>query len=174
MQGAHPGLSGPEALLAWLTGHGIEVATHIHPPVFTVEEAHAHTGQLPGAHTKNLFLEDKAGGLWLVTCLEHQTVKINALARLLGAPRLAFAAPARLMEALGVEPGSVTPLALLNDRDGRIRFVLDTKLAAAELLNVHPLRNTATCTISKADFERFLALTGHPPTLLDLDLTAIA
>jgi Ala-tRNA(Pro) deacylase len=106
-------------LFACLDGLAIEHRTIEHPPVFTVEEARTHTHHLPGGHTKNLFLEDKIGGLWLVTCLDEQPVKVNALARLLEAPRFSFGKPDRLMEALGVLPGSVTALALINDEGRR-------------------------------------------------------
>ncbi|MEZ5865105.1 MAG: prolyl-tRNA synthetase associated domain-containing protein [Geminicoccaceae bacterium] len=158
-------------LFACLDGLDIAHATVEHPPVFTVEQAQEHTHHLPGGHTKNLFLEDKAGGLWLVTCLDEQPVRVNALARLLGAPRFSFGKPERLMEALGVEPGSVTALALVNDTARRVRPVLDTKLVAHELVNCHPLANTATTTLRAADLLRFMEALGFAPRLVDLDLT---
>ncbi len=167
-------LSGAEAMLAHLESLGIEAMTHHHPPVFTVEEAEAATGHLPGAHVKNLFLEDRKGGLWLLTCRDHQVVKVNGLARLVGAPRFAFAGPERLREILGVEPGSVTPLALVNDADRRVSFLLDEKLLQEDLVNVHPLVNTATTALLPADLLRFLESTGHEPRLLDLDATFTA
>lgn len=162
-------LTTPEALLAWLATAGIAVETCWHPPVFTVEEARVHTAHLPGGHTKNLFLEDRKGGLWLVTCLESQPVKINGLARLLGAPRFSFGSAERLQAALLVEPGSVTPLALVNDPGHLVRPVLDRRMLELDLLNFHPLRNIATCTMRTADFRRFLERTGHEPVILDLD-----
>jgi Ala-tRNA(Pro) deacylase len=163
-----------EDCMAWLEAHGIDAELHRHPPVFTVEEARAHTHHLPGGHVKNLFLEDRKGGLWLVTCLDEQTVKVNALARLLGAPRCSFAGPERLMEVLGVEPGSVTPLALINDRDRRVIPVWDSKMLGHARLNCHPLRNTATCTIGRRNLERVAELTGHRPVRLDLDASLAA
>lgn len=167
-------LSGAEAMLAHLESLGIRAETHHHPPVFTVEEAEASTGHLPGAHVKNLFLEDKKGGLWLLTCRDRQAVKVNGLARLVGAPRFAFAGPERLREVLGVEPGSVTPLALVNDGDRRVTFLLDRNLLEVDLLNVHPLVNTATTALTPADLLRFLEATGHEPRLLDLDAALTA
>jgi Ala-tRNA(Pro) deacylase len=161
-------------MLAWLEQAGIPFALHRHPAAFTVEEARLHTGHLPGAHTKNLFLEDRTGGLWLVTCREAQPVKVNGLARLLGCPRLSFASPERLHEALGVLPGSVTILALVHDRARRVRPILDAGLLAHEHVNVHPLVNTATCTLRTADLERLLAMTGHTARILDLDRTLAA
>jgi Ala-tRNA(Pro) deacylase len=164
----------PEELLAFLDRLGIEVVTHRHPAVFTVEEAALHTAHLPGGHTKNLFLEDREGGLWLVSCLDRQKVRVNALARLLGAPRVSFASAERLREVLGVEPGSVTPFALVNDRDRRVRPVWDTKMLALPLVNFHPLVNTMTTAIATADLRRFVEATGHAPIELDLDATLSA
>jgi len=158
-------------LFAYLDSLQIAQTTIEHPPVFTVEEAQQHTHHLPGGHTKNLFLEDKAGGLWLVTCLDEQPVKVNALARLLGAPRFSFGKPDRLMQILGVEPGSVTALALINDTERRVRPVLDTKLLAHELVNCHPLTNTATTTLKAADLVRFMTVQGYSPLEVDLDRT---
>lgn len=158
-------------LFAYLDSLQIAHTTIEHPPVFTVEEAQQHTHHLPGGHTKNLFLEDKAGGLWLVTCLDEQPVKVNALARLLGAPRFSFGKPDRLMQILGVEPGSVTALALINDTERRVRPVLDTKLLAHELVNCHPLTNTATTTLKAADLVRFMTVQGYSPLEVDLDRT---
>lgn len=165
---------GPEELLAFLAELGIAVVTHRHPPVFTVEEAAVHTAHLPGGHTKNLFLEDRSGGLWLVSCLDRQTVKVNALARLLGAPRVSFGSAERLRAALGVEPGSVTPFALINDEARRVRPVWDSKMLDLPLLNFHPLVNTMTTAITPADLRRFAAATGHEPIVLDLDATLSA
>ena len=161
-------------LFAYLDSLGIAHTTIDHPPVFTVEEAQEHTHHLPGGHTKNLFLEDKAGGLWLVTCLDAQPVKVNALARLLEAPRFSFGKPDRLMQALGVEPGSVTALALINDTERRVRPVLDNKLLAHELVNCHPLTNTATTTLKAADLVRFMRELGYDPIEVDLDQTLAA
>jgi Ala-tRNA(Pro) deacylase len=159
------------ALFACLDRLAIAHSTIDHPPVFTVEEAQVHTHHLPGGHTKNLFLEDKQGGIWLVTCLDEQPVKVNALARLLGAPRFSFGKPDRLMEVLGVEPGSVTALALINDTERRVRPVLDSKLMAHELVNCHPLTNTATTTLRSADLLRFMTALGYAPIEIDLDQT---
>lgn len=150
---------------------GIHHRTVEHPPVFTVEEAEAHTGHLPGAHTKNLFLEDRTGGLWLVSCLADQRVKVNALARLLGAPRMSFARPERLLEVLGVVPGAVTPFALINDVGRRVRPVVDEKLLRHAEVNFHPVDNAATTTIASLDLLKFLDALDYVPLLIDLDVT---
>jgi Ala-tRNA(Pro) deacylase len=161
----------PEQLIAYLDGLGITTTTHTHPPVFTVEEAQALRGTLPGGHCKNLFLKDKKDRLWLVTCLDEQQVDLNRLAKLLGAGRLSFARGELLAEVLGVAPGSVTPLAIVNDTGSRVTAVLDTKLLAHERINCHPLENDATTTLAATDLLRFIRETGHEPVLLDLDRT---
>jgi Ala-tRNA(Pro) deacylase len=160
-----------DQLLARLEAMGIAVRTYAHPAVFTVEEAQLHTRHLPGGHCKNLFLKDKKDRLWLVTCLDEQRVDLNRLSRLLGAARFSFGKADLLAEVLGVPPGSVTPLALVNDTDQRVTAVVDTKLLAHELVNCHPLANDATATLTSADLLRFIRATGHEPVLTDLDLT---
>jgi len=133
-----------------------------HDPVFTVEEARALRGTIPGLHTKNLFLKDKKGALFLVTVPEDAAVDLKRLHTALGAKgRLSFAAGDRLVEVLGVQPGSVTPLALINDREQRVALVLHQAFSEAELVNVHPLRNTATMTLRVVDFFRFLRHLGR-------------
>lgn len=160
-----------DQLLAQLQAMGIAARLHAHPPVFTVEEAQLHTRHLQGGHCKNLFLKDKKDRLWLVTCLDEQRVDLNRLSRLLGAARFSFGKADLLAEVLGVTPGSVTPLALVNDADRRVTAVLDTKLLAHEHINCHPLVNDATVTLTSADLLRFIRATGHEPVLVDLDET---
>jgi Ala-tRNA(Pro) deacylase len=158
-----------EALLnARLAALGIPFTTHVHAPVFTVEEAQALRGALPGLHAKNLFLEDRKGGLWLVVARENLAVDLNGLARQLGAPRFSFGKPARLAEILGVAPGAVTPFAAMNAPPRAIRVVLDDGLLAGNPVNFHPLRNDRTTTVAAADLVRFLESCGHSPMVLAL------
>ena len=157
-----------DELLARLAGMGVETTTVEHPPVYTVEQAREHTHHLPGGHCKNLFLKDKKGRLWLVTCLDERQLDLNALSRRLGAARFSFGRAELLREILGVEPGAVTPLAIANDADGRVTHVLDRGLLAHDLVNCHPLRNDATTSIRSGDLLRFVRATGHEPVLLDL------
>lgn len=156
-------------LLARLAGLGIETSTVDHPPVYTVEQAREHTAHLPGGHCKNLFLKDKKDRLWLVTVPDERQVDLNALSKRLGAARFSFGKAELLREVLGVEPGSVTPLAIVNDASGRVTPVIDKALLAHGLVNCHPLRNDATTAIGADDLLRFIRDTGHEPLLVDLD-----
>lgn len=159
----------PEGLLARLAAAGIEHRVTHHPAVFTVAESQALRGQLEGGHTKNLFLRPKSGPFLLATLEEGRQVGVNALVRAIGAPRASFADAAALMEQLGVEPGSVTPLGLVNARPGAVRVVFDRALVEdVDWINVHPLTNTATVTMRPADLLGFLRGLGHAPELLDV------
>lgn len=155
-------------LFALLDSLGIAHTTHAHAPVFTVAEAQALRGSLPGGHTKNLFLKDKKGGLWLVVAREELAIDLKALSQKLGAPRFSFGAADLLVATLGVAPGSVTPFAVMNDSQAKVRVVLDEAMLALDPLNFHPLRNDATTAIAPAELLRFLHATGHEPIILAL------
>jgi Ala-tRNA(Pro) deacylase len=157
----------PDDLFAMFDRLGIAHATVTHPPLFTVEESRALRGRIPGGHSKNLFLRDKKGALFLVSALEDAAIELKSLHRLLGASgRFSFGSADLLRETLGIEPGAVTPFAALNDTAGRVAMVLDAAMMAHERINFHPLRNTMTTTIARDDLVRFLAATGHPPTIM--------
>jgi Ala-tRNA(Pro) deacylase len=158
----------PESLFARLDELGIPHRTHTHPPVFTVAEAAALRGTLPGGHTKNLFLKDKKGGLWLAVMLEERRTDLKQLADALGAPRFSFGNGELLYEVLGVRPGSVTPFALVNDTAQRVTVVLDEGMLAHDPLNYHPLENDRTTAIAPTDLVRFIASCGHEPRIVDL------
>jgi Ala-tRNA(Pro) deacylase len=159
----------PADLFAMLDRLGLAVATVSHPPVFTVAEARALRGTIPGSHTKNLFLVDKKRALFLVTADEDAAIDLKHLHRLLGASgRLSFGSPELLLAVLGVPPGAVTPFAAINDVDRRVAVVLDSALAAAPAINAHPLTNAATTTIATADLIAFLRATGHEPRILSI------
>jgi Ala-tRNA(Pro) deacylase len=147
---------------------GISWVTHAHAPVFTVEEASALYATQPGGHTKNLFLKDKKDGLWLVVARDELRIDLNALARELGAPRFSFGSAELLIASLGVEPGSVTPFAIMNDVGGKVRIVLDEGMLALEPLNFHPLRNDRTTAITAADLLKFVRACEHEPVIAKL------
>ena len=153
-------------LFARLRALGIDTQTVEHPPLYTVEQSKELRGDIPGAHTKNLFLKCKKGTLWLVVAVESTPVNLKTLHNRLGCGRLSFGSAELMGEVLGVEPGSVTPFALINDTEGRVSAVLDQALLDYDRLNFHPLVNTATTGISKDDFLRFLEDCKHPPQIL--------
>jgi len=156
----------PDDLFAFLDRLGIAHPTVRHPPLFTVEESQALRGQIPGGHTKNLFLKDKKGALYLVTALEDAAIELKSLHRRLGASgRFSFGTAEQLREALGVEPGAVTPLAAMNDTGNLVTVVLDQALMAHNVINCHPLRNTMTTSLARDDLVRFLEATGHRPRI---------
>ncbi len=159
----------PDQLFAHLEELGIDTATTWHEPVFTVEQSRRLRGEIPGGHCKTLFLKDKKGALWLAVADEERRVDLKRLAKRLGARNFSFGKAELLMETLGVEPGSVTPFALINDTAGRVRVALDAAMMKQDRLNYHPLTNRATTTIAAADLAAFIAACGHEPHILDLD-----
>ena len=158
----------PDQLFARLEQLGIRFATVRHPPVFTVEEAKALRGDLPGGHIKNLFLRNKKEEMWLVVAAEDRAIDLKALGERIGAGRLSFGSPERLMKYLGVAPGAVTPFAVINDRDRRVKVVIDQALLATDPVNCHPLTNDMTTAIAPADLIRFVRACGHEPEVRDL------
>jgi Ala-tRNA(Pro) deacylase len=159
----------PEDLFRRLDELGIETDTVHHPAVFTVEQAKALRGELTGCHTKNLFLRDKKGAMWLVVCREDRTVDLKTLAQKLGSARLSFGSSERLMNHLGVIPGAVTPFAVINDRDVQVVVALDRGMLDQGPWNFHPLANDMTTSIEASDMLRFLEAENHPAKLLDFD-----
>ena len=160
-------MKGRGELFALFDRLGIAHRTLEHAAVFRVGEGDEVKAQLPGGHTKNLFLKDAKGQLWLVSALQDARIDLKALPAAIGSARLSFGSPAALEAALGVTPGSVTALALINDPGHAVRFVLDADLARADPVNFHPLTNTATTAISQPDFQRFLAALGVTPIVVD-------
>ena len=156
----------PDDLFARLKSLGIETKTREHAPVYTVEEAQALRGEIPGGHCKNLFLRDDKGNIWLIVCLEEAQVDLKAAPAKIGSRRLSFGKAELLKEVLGVELGSVTPFGLINDTTNRVNVVLDAAMMAHELVNYHPLVNTATTTIRSADLVTFIKSCGHEPKIV--------
>jgi Ala-tRNA(Pro) deacylase len=157
----------PQQLFDRLAGLGIAHGTVEHAPVFTVEQAKEHRGVLPGHHIKNLFLRNKKEEMWLVVALDDRAIDLKRLGEMLGAGRLSFGSPERLRTYLGVEPGSVTPFATINDTQHRVKLALDSGLRDGGPINAHPLTNTMTSAIVLPDLLRFFEATGHAPLWLD-------
>jgi Ala-tRNA(Pro) deacylase len=156
------------ALYERLRRLGIAWTTYAHAPVFTVEDAAGLYDGQPGGHSKNLFLKDRRDGLWLVTLRDDLRVDLTALSKALGSPRFSFGSAELLRETLGVEPGSVTPFAVMNDAGGRVRLVLDAGMLVLAPLNFHPLRNDRTTAIAAADLLTFAHDAGHEPTIVEI------
>jgi len=160
----------PEQLLDTLEQLGLRTTTVSHQAVMTVEQSRALRGDIPGHHSKNLFLKDKKKQLWLVVADEHRVIGLKNLRKRLNVANLSFAKPELLLEALGVTPGSVTPFAVINDPHGRVTVVLDKALLGADQVSFHPLTNTQTTTITGQDLGLFLRAMNHEPIVIDFAL----
>jgi Ala-tRNA(Pro) deacylase len=152
---------------------GLKTTTVEHPPVFTVEEARKVHGDIPGGHCKNLFCKDEKGALWLIVCLEDAQVDLKAAPAKIGSKRLSFGKPDLLMDTLGIEPGSVTPFALINDAPARVNVILDQTMMREPLLNYHPLKNDATTSIKAEDLLAFIRSCGHEPQIVAVSDSAL-
>jgi len=161
-----------DRLLAWMADNGVVHATHDHRAVFRVEEGLELKAALPGAHTKNLFLKDHKGRLWLISARQDTVIDLKRAPAALGSGRLSFGNETLMWETLGVRPGSVTALGLANDLDRRVTFVLDRRLWDAAVVNFHPLTNTATTALDQAAFRRVLALLEREPLVVDFEALA--
>ena len=159
----------PDALFAYLDSLGIRHTTTQHRPVFTVEEGADLKAKMPGGHSKNLFLKDKKGALFLLCALADSAIDLNAVSKLIGAGRFSFSSAERLQENLGVTPGSVTIFALINDPERKVTLLLDEGFFAHDPVNFHPLRNDATTAISPADLLKFIRALGREPIRLAFD-----
>lgn len=157
----------PKELLDYLQNLGIEVTTVEHPPLFTVADSQGLRGEIPGGHTKNLFLKDKKDNFFLVTVEEDAAVDLKSIHQVIGAAsRVSFGKPEKLLEYLGVIPGSVTVFGAINDRDHNVQVVIDADLMKYDVINGHPLTNEATTSIRREDLIAFLKSTGHEPRIL--------
>jgi Ala-tRNA(Pro) deacylase len=143
-------------LLKMLDQNNIDYTNHEHPAVFTVEEADLHHKDIDGVHSKNLFFKDKKKNLFLVVTLSDKAIKIKDVAKKIGAKNMSFGKPELLAQVLGVIPGAVTPFAVINTGEHNIKVVLDEEMMDNNLLNFHPLENTATTTISSQNLIKFM------------------
>lgn len=153
-------------LFAFLDGLGIRTSTVEHKAVFTVAESLELEQGIPGGHTKNLFLKDKKDRIYLVVALNDARIDLKTLHKTIGSDRLSFGKAELLEAVLGVKPGSVTPFSVVNDRDARVTVFLDEPMMRYDVLNYHPLENTATTAISRGDLVKFLRATGHEPQIM--------
>jgi Ala-tRNA(Pro) deacylase len=159
----------PDDLIAYLAALDVETTTIDHPPLFTVEDSQALRGDIPGGHTKNLFVKDKKGRLFLLVLEEAAVVDLKRLHEKIGAQgRVSFGSAELLEEVWGVKPGAVTPFGAINDEAGKVRVVLDEAMMRHQRLNFHPLVNTRTTGLASADLIKFLRATGHEPMVVAL------
>lgn len=156
--------------LDMLAAAGLETRVVEHHAVFTVAESTALRGDLPGLHCKNLFLRAAKGdGFFLATLEADRVLSVNALARAAGWPKVTMASAEELLAVLGVTPGSVTPLGLVNAPPGSVGFVLDAAIAQGPApLWCHPLRNDASVAIAPEALRTFLEGLGHPVQVVAL------
>lgn len=154
-------------LFAFLDELGIKHETMWHRPVFTVAEGDDLREQIPGGHTKNLFIKDKKSRYFLLTVEEYATVDLKKVHTIIGASgRVSFGSAEKLMEYLGVVPGSVTTFGAINDMQKQVTFILDEDLMKYDIINSHPLQNDATTSVAASDLLRFVEATGHEPLVL--------
>lgn len=164
----------PQELLQTLESLDIDTKTYEHDAVFTVEESSKIKQDIPGGHTKNLFLKDKKGNFFLIVAEGTAEIKLNSVHGLIGAKgRVSFGKPEALMELLGVKPGSVTAFAPINDIENRVKVIIDEPLLRYDMINCHPLTNEMTTTISKPDLLRFLDHVNHAPEVIQLSLEEV-
>jgi Ala-tRNA(Pro) deacylase len=154
-------------LLLLLDRNKLPYAIVEHEPVFTIADALAATPEIGGIKTKNVFLRDAKGTRHFLVIVPHDVrLDLAALAQTLGASKLSMGSPDRLARHLGVSPGAVSVLALVNDRDRAVELVVDARVWQADRVQAHPLRNTATLAMERAVLAAFLALTGHAPKVI--------
>ena len=158
----------PQQLLACLTELEINYKNTSHPAVFTAEEGERYWQGIAGMHCKNLFCKDAKGKLWLIVAPAFKRVSLKALPEIIGSKRLSFANEQLLFEILGVHGGSVTPFAVINDKECLVQVVLDKEMMEQELINYHPLTNTATTTITPDDLMKFMHFTHHEPIIVSV------
>jgi Ala-tRNA(Pro) deacylase len=155
----------------FLAEHDIEYEQYDHPPVYTCEEANRLCPEMPveAVKTKNLFLRDKKGRHhFLVTVGDEKTVDLKVLGAFLGGLNLSFASSERLQKYLGLDPGAVTILGVINDVNHAVEVIVDEAVWQAQAIRCHPLVNTSTLIISQPDLRRFLELTGHTVRVLNI------
>lgn len=159
-------------LFDMLSNLGIEHTTHDHAPIFTVEEGREIKREIAGGHTKNLFLKDKSGALFLICALGDTPIRINKLHPVMGCKRLSFGKPDLMLAHLGVTPGSVTLFSIINDTAAKVTLIVDKAIFDHDIVNFHPLLNDATTSISTPDMLRFCKAAGHEPVIIDFEAIA--
>ncbi len=156
-------------LLKLIKEKGLDIQNHIHEPLFTVEDSEKLRGEIKGAHTKNLFLKNKKNNFYLFSCDENANIDLKHFSKSIDAKNLSFANEIYLQKHLGIKPGSVSPFALLNDKENIVTFYLDENLYNSEIINFHPLINTSTISIKTIDFISFILENKKKINIFSLD-----
>ena len=156
-------------LIRILNDHGFEFFIKEHAPLFTVEDSKAFRGQIEGAHSKNLFLKDAKANFFLISIEESASIDLKKTMQQIQSKKLSFAKPEYLQDILGIEPGSVSPFALLNDTKKQVKFYLDRSFLDSETVNFHPLINTATVNISPQNLIELIEKYHNPVNYIDLE-----
>ena len=156
-------------LLKILKSNNIEFSVQEHAPLFTVEDSKSLRGTIRGAHSKNLFLKDSKGIFYLLSIEENTSIDLKKVAAPINSKKLSFANSKYLQSIMGIEPGSVSPFALINDKEKKVKFYLDQSLAAYEIVNFHPLVNTATVSIKSNDLIQFINNIHNPVNILNME-----
>ncbi len=156
-------------LFELLSEKKLDFQIHNHDPLFTVEDSEKLRGEIKGSHTKNLFLKNKKNNFFLFSCDENAKVDLKKFSKSIDAKNMSFANEAYLEQFLGIKPGSVSPYALLNDKNNIVEFYLDEKLYKSEIINFHPLINTTTITIKTIEFVNFLLEKKKKINIFSLD-----
>lgn len=150
-------------LATWLSDHNIHYTLHTHPAVFTVPEAKIHSSHIKGAHCKNLVLKNKKSGqIYLVTIPYDKSLDLKLFRKMISAPKVRFADQQDLSEVLGLTPGAVSPLGLINDHENKVIFWIEKKIWNADMICCHPNINTETLQIPRDDFHEVIKSTGNP------------
>ena len=152
-----------------LSVKNVDFQIHEHDPLFTVEDSERLRGEIKGAHTKNLFLKNKKNNFFLISCDENAKVNLKQFSKSIDAKNLSFANARYLEQFLGILPGSVSPFALLNDKNNVVEFYFDEKLYNSEIINFHPLINTTTINIKTSEFIDFLLENNKKINIFSLD-----
>jgi Ala-tRNA(Pro) deacylase len=147
----------------------ISVGYYEHAPIFTAQDGIKHTANIPGLAAKNLFLCDKTNKFWLVVMPYYLKLNVRKLAAFIGASELQFAKPEQLLQHLGITPGSVTPLALINDLKNEVIVIVDETFLVKDLIQIHPLRNDMTVTIQPQDLLKFIKSCGNQLKIVNLE-----
>jgi Ala-tRNA(Pro) deacylase len=158
----------PQVVADFLQQHDLPCQVVFHPPVHTVEEAMPYWEQLPGLHTKNLFLKDAKGKLFVVTCLAGRSLDMKKLPELLNSKKLSFGKPELMQDCLHTQPGALGPLSLLADTTHQVTFAIDEALWNADFVTCHPMVNTCTVSMAVTDLKAALAHMGVQPVVLAL------